>query len=66
MYVVQRRKSENSQWHTVKFPRGKDQGKAQAKTIELVKPILERCQKEFPGKEHRVLDTKTNNVVEVG
>ena len=65
MFVVQRRKSENSQWHTVKFPKGKDQGKAQAKTPELVKPLLERCMKEFPGKEHRVLDTKTNQVVEV-
>jgi len=60
MFVVQRRKNENSQWHTVKFKKGK----AQAKTPTDAISVMNRCLKEFPGYEHRIVDTKTNETIE--
>jgi hypothetical protein len=61
MFIVQRRKNSDSEWHTVKSPRGKYQGK----DIETARYYLAKARKEFPGKEHRILDGKTGEVVEV-
>ena len=61
MYLVQRRKNEKSNWHVVKFGQ---KGKAQAKTTNDAISVMNRCIKEFPGYEHRIIDTKTNEVIE--
>ena len=60
MYIVQRRRTDLSSWHTVKSPHGKYQGK----DIETARMFLEKAKKEFPGKEHRIVDGKTGEVVD--
>ena len=59
MYIVQRRKNEKSSWHTVKSSKGK----YQAKELHVAILFFEKAAKEYPGKEHRIIDGKTDTIV---